>query len=320
LRDVEGLPVRYLSPMNEGEDRFRWPADGSDPVSFWSSEHNLYWPDTQVVDFLRYAREVLDRQGLQEVGLTNGETNTWGGFYLYKAKDGSTMEYARKIREDAAAVKNLALITSHGFHESYDPRGIALIREARPELHAWTTSRPWRDMSVDVLEDFRQQIYTVKVNGLIPFAMLHNDFESDKLSFPANWRISGNYTSPIKTNNGQIEITKAYYHYKQVSRAGQPGTAVAEVSSQDPEIGLIAFASNGTKNADAVTVINLAKSAKAVSIKVAGATARLFAAHLTTDSDYGNRNYDPFTDFAYHDGTLEYVAPARSSTSFVSAR
>jgi len=320
LRDIQGLPVKYLSPMNEGEDRSRWPADGTDPVSFWAFEHNLYWPEYQIVDFLHYAREVLDRNGMKEVGLTNGEPTYWGAFYSYKDKSGRVAEYARRIREDSIALKNLALITSHGFGKSYDPRGIDLIHDIRPDLHAWTTSGTWGDMSVDILEDFRQQIYTVKVNALMPFAMVHNDFESDKLSYPANWRISSNFNSPIKTNNGRVEVTKAYYHYKQVSRAGQPGTAVASVSSDDPQLGLIAFTSNGTRNGDAFTVINLSKSTKRVSVTVVGATVRRFVAHLTTDTDYCNRNYEPFTDFRYDNGTLEYTAPPRSSTGFVSAR
>ena len=37
------------------------------------------------------------------------------------------------------------------------------------------------------------------------------------------------------------------YYYKQVSRAGQPGMSVAQVSSSDPNIRLIAFARNGTQ-------------------------------------------------------------------------
>src|ERR1035437_750908 len=90
-------------------------------------------------------------------------------------------------------------------------------------------------------------------SALMPWATVHNDIESDKLSPPAGVRVSGNANSPIKTNGGKVEITKAYYHFKQISRAGQAGMAVAEVSSADPQIGLIAFASNGTRNPDAFT-------------------------------------------------------------------
>jgi hypothetical protein len=320
LRDVEGLPVKYISPMNEAENKFKWPEDGGDSVSYYNSEHNLWWPDHQVVDFLRYAREVLDRLGLKDVGLTNGETASWGFFFNFEAKDGAVMEFARRIREDPVALKNLALITSHGFRKSYDPRGVDLLREVRPELHAWTTSYTWGDMSLDFLEDTRNLIYKVKCNGMIPWATVHNDYESDKLSPPATVRVSSNPNSPIKTNNNQVQITKAYYHYKQVSRAGQPKMAVAEVTSDDPEIGLIAFASNGTKNPDAFTLINLAKSPKAVKVRVAGTKSKSFAANVTTDVEYGDRNYEPFKTFVYRNGTLEYTAPARSSVTFSAAR
>jgi hypothetical protein len=65
---------------------------------------------------------------------------------------------------------------------------------------------------------------------------------------------------------------------EQVSRAGQPGMAVAEASSNDPEIQLIAFASNGTKHPNAFAVINLARSRKPVSTRVSGARPQRFVA------------------------------------------
>lgn len=199
--------LRYFAKRGLEETRKR----GCDPPAYYGAEHNLWWPDHQVVDFLRYAREVLDRQGLKEVGLTNGETNSWGAFFSYKVKDGTVFEFARRLREDPVAVKNLALITSHGFRQSYDPRGIDLIRQVRPELHVWTTSYTWADMSLDVLEDTRQLIYTVKCNGLIPWATVHNDYESDKLSPPATVRVSSNPNyEPFQAfvyRNGTLEYT-----------------------------------------------------------------------------------------------------------------
>jgi hypothetical protein len=280
----------------------------------------MYWPDHQVVDFLRSAREVLDRHGLKDVGLTNGEPNTWGNLLTYKSKDGTVAEFAAAIRRDPQAMKNLGLITSHGFRQSYDPRAVALLREARPELHAWTSSMTWGEMNLNILEDMRQLIYKVRVNGIIPWAMVHNDYESDKLSPPGTVRVSSNANSPIKTNNGKVEITKAYYFYKHLCRYGQPRMAVADVSSDDPETGLIAFASNGTRNPDALTVLNLARTPKQVKVRVSGTTAQRFAAHVTTDVEHGNRNYEPFREFTYRNHTLEYTAPARSAITFAAVR
>lgn len=52
LRDVERLPVKYISLHNEGEDWMRWPLDGS-TADAPRHDYNLYWPPEQVVDFLR---------------------------------------------------------------------------------------------------------------------------------------------------------------------------------------------------------------------------------------------------------------------------
>lgn len=106
LREEEGLPVRYLSLHNEGEDWERWPADGA--TRGWPGhDYNLYWPPEQVVDFLRFMRSMLDAAGLQEVGLTPGETTNWFRFAAWG--------YAGAIADDAGALANLGLITSHGF-------------------------------------------------------------------------------------------------------------------------------------------------------------------------------------------------------------
>lgn len=55
LRDVEKLPVKYVSLHNEGEAANRWIADGS-KASSPKYDHNMYWPTEQVVDFLRFMR------------------------------------------------------------------------------------------------------------------------------------------------------------------------------------------------------------------------------------------------------------------------
>ena len=130
-----------------------------------------------------------------------------------------------------------------------DPHGIELLRAARPELHAWSTSATWGDMDVEVVEEARRLIEEFGTNGLIPWAMVHNNHESDKLSPPATTRISGNANSPFFTNDGKLEVTKAYYFYKQLTRAGQAGMAVAATLNENgsPVTG-IAFARGATKH------------------------------------------------------------------------
>ena len=316
LRDVEGLPVKYISMHNEGEDPRRWPADGRDSPQSYDHDYNLWWPDMQVVSFLKEAREVLDRNGLTDVGLTCGETTSWRRLHRWDLPDGRTMQFAQRIADDPDALRDLALITSHGFNKQYISDGIDLLRAKRPELHAWTTSYTWGDMSLDLVEEARRLIYDVKCNGLIPWATVHHDLESDQLSPPATMRVSGNANSPIKTNNGQVELTKAYYHFKQISRAGQPGMAVAHVESNDPQVTLIAFAANGTANANAVTIINNSQELQPVNLAIRGITPGQATGFVTTDPTFGDRNHEQLDQIDVADGRLRYPAPPRSATTF----
>ena len=55
LREVEKLPVKFVSLHNEGEDFVRWPEDGS-TADKPSHDYNMFWPPEQVADFLRFMR------------------------------------------------------------------------------------------------------------------------------------------------------------------------------------------------------------------------------------------------------------------------
>ena len=268
-----------------------------------------------MVEFLKSARTVLDRNGLEEVGLTCGETTSWRRLSSFDMPDGQMMRIAQRIADDPEALRNLALITSHGFNRQYVSDGIDLLREKRAELHAWTTSYTWGDMSLDIVEEARRLIYDVKCNALIPWATVHHDLESDKLSPPATMRVSGNANSPIKTNDGRVELTKAYYHFKQISRAGQSGMAVAHVESDDPQVSLIAFAASGTQNADAVIVINKSEKAVSVDLAIRGSETTGASAFVTTDVKFDDRNYQPLGRIDVQNGRLRYKAPARSVTT-----
>jgi len=123
LRDVEGLPVKYISFHNEGEDWMRWPLDGSTADAL-RHDYNMHWPPEQVVDFLRLMRDMLDRQGMQDVGLTPGETSNWTRF--------SEWGYAQAIADDAQAMSNLALITSHGLNTLNSKGGLATGGASEP--------------------------------------------------------------------------------------------------------------------------------------------------------------------------------------------
>ena len=302
LRDVEKLPVKYISLHNEGEGYNRWPVDGS-TAGTPNHDYNLWWPSSQVVDFLRFMRPMMDRQGLKEVGLTPGETSNWEAFGRW---------YAWFIEQDPVASKNLGLITSHGFGlgpGSNNSLGVDTIHLVRPDVHAWTTSMSFGRMDTSFVEMVRQNIYVSKVNALIPWAYIQTDdwTGGDPNPGTAFW-VDG---------KGGYVIEPGYYLFKQLSRAGQPGMAVAEVATSDPGIQLMAFSSNGTANPDALVVFNLTERPKAnVRIRVSGTGAGSFDAYISGF----RKHYEALGTVAARSGVLECSLPGQAVITFFGRR
>lgn len=304
-REVEGLPVKYLSLHNEGEDWVRWPEHGGDGPEQAKHDYNMHWPPEQVVDFIRFMREMLDKQNMQDVGVTPGETTNWYRF--------SEWGYASAIANDSVAVKNLGLITSHGFiafganrwFGDWRSTGNDILREKNPNLHSWVTSQSWSKMDVNFINEMRGNIYSTKCNGIIPWAAVQR---------PAKW-VGGDPNPGCAfriDEEGKVTIMPGYYLYKQICRAGQPGMNVAQVSSMDTEVGLVAFARNKTNNPDAFVVLNLAKGDKRLAIKVLGTPAKSFVAFRTGPDE----NYKALADVQVEEGVLSYTAPGGSVTTF----
>ena len=298
LRDAEKFPVKYVSLHNEGEGFNRWPADGSTSGTP-NHDYNLWWPSSQVVDFLRFMRPMMDREGLQDVGLTPGETSNWETFGRW---------YAYFIQTDPVAANNIGLITSHGFGlgpQSNNSLGVDVLHLSRPDLHAWTTSMSFGKMDVTFVEMVRQNIYASKVNALIPWAYIQTDdwIGGDPNPGTAFW-VDG---------KGDYTIEPGYYLFRQLSRAGQPGMAVAEVATSDPSIQLIAFSSNGTANPDAFVVLNLAdRPHPAVRIRVSGTSARSFDGYITGF----RKKYEHLGAIPVQNGTLECAVPSQAVITF----
>lgn len=297
LRDEEKFPVKYISLHNEGEDFARWPTDGS-----WGGyarhDYNMYWHSSLVVDFLKLMRPMLDKQGLKDVGLTPGETSLWSRFINWG--------YAWAIYQDDEALSNLGLVTSHGFGNQADitGMGIDLLRLKKPELRSWTTSMSWGQMDVNFLERIRQNIYDARVNAVIPWACIQTDTWVGGDPNPGTaFRVDG---------RGGYTVEPGYYFFKQVSRAGQPGMAVAEVVSQHPDIKLLAFSNNGTGYPDALTVINLGAAPRDLIIRVSGSGAKAFDAYLTTKK----RGYKHDGAFTLRNGALETTVSGESVVTF----
>jgi hypothetical protein len=89
--------------------------------------------------------------------------------------------------------------------------------------------------------------------------------------------------------------------------------AVADVSSSDPNIQLIAFASNGSKNPDAFVVYNLAGVfTRDVTIHITGTDATSFDAYI---SGFRER-YNSLGTFEVRNGVLECTIPAQGMITF----
>ncbi|WP_319501292.1 hypothetical protein [uncultured Draconibacterium sp.] len=310
LRDKENLDIRYISFHNEGDAYYRWPRDGSNPGED-HRDYNSYWTPEQVADFLKITKEVLDANDMKEVGLTPGETQTWFRF--------DTWGYATAIANDEEALKNLTLMTSHSFtpldipnsvyYGDFRSVGQDLIRSKKPDIKAWVTSRPWAE-GPEFINNIRRDIYECKVNGLIPWAPI----SGAKQWLGSNGEYSdGSMDGAFKINeDGSLEILKGYYYYKQITRAGQPGMKVAQVTYLDPAVTAIAFSSNNTKNPNAFLIINKSENDKEVEITVRGSNSKSFEVFRTSAVD----DYKQLNDIKMSGKNLIYYSPAGSVTTF----
>lgn len=247
----QNLPVKYISLHNEGEDWRRWAADGTYANFEHGHDYNLYWRPEEVADFLDFMPDLMKKEGLSGVSVTNGEPSRWYQFYF--------SGYAKDIYENEDALNNIGLLTCHNFYRSVPPGhrwfcgtsnlGADLIHTKRPDLHAWVTSASWGDMDVDFVWQIYMNIYMAKVNGYIPWAIIQR---------PPQW-VGGdpNPGTAFRVNeDGTYEILPGYFWYKQMTRAGQAGMAVAYAECMDSEVQFVAFGKDDTKNPDAFSVIN----------------------------------------------------------------
>ena len=88
--------------------------------------------------------------------------------------------------------------------------------------------------------------------------------------------------------------------------------AVASVSSDDKKIGVIAFATNKTKNKDAFVVFNKSAKPASVEMKITGTVSREFSVFRTSN----NENYKELPDPSAKNGTITYRCPPNSATTF----
>jgi hypothetical protein len=159
--------------------------------------------------------------------------------------------------------------------------------------------------------DFSQKLQTwdgfgvrYKVNAIIPWAVVQRS---------SKW-VGGdpNPGTAIRVDDeGQYTVEQGYYFFKQVCRARQPGMAVTKALSNDSEVSLIAFASNGTRHPDAFVAINLGEEIKDLEIEVIGSASASFVAHRSSDDEH----YVSLGTFDAN-GQVAYHAPPRSVITF----
>jgi O-glycosyl hydrolase len=296
MREHEGLPIKYISLHNEGgiEEMRRWPEDGTDAPEYAKHDYNGIWPTEQVVDFIRFMKDMLNRFGLEDVGLGNGECTRLQG----------TTKYAKTIVEDEEACNNYGLMTSHGFGNddgAFTSEPIDIIREKKPEIHGWVTSASWGKMDITFLTTIHRHIYESKINGYIPWAAVQRH---------SQW-VGGDPnpgTAFLITEEGKWSVQRGYYLYKHYCPVGRNGMGVASTESECADIMISAFAANGTENPDGFVIINKGNEEKELVIEVANSKYVTFSCVLTSN----DKTYEKGESMAVRNGSVTLTVPPQA--------
>lgn len=308
LKDNE-YPVKYLSLHNEGEDFYRWNfEEGTQRLIGF--DFNMYWPPEQVNTFLKFLPGVLSQYQLNDIKITNGEPSNWTRFYHWG--------YAHGLYTDDSAMDNLGLLTTHGFingnmeklsYGTANSLTTELIRKKKPDLHAWVTSFSWGKMGTDFVRMVHENIYSAKVNAVIPWAGIQN---------PSQW-IEGdpNPGCAIQVNDdGTYKIRKGYYFYKQLTQAGHRGMGVAHAQLANPVAFITAFAGKNTGYPDAFVITsNIYIWSLPIEIKISGTKSTRFKAYRSSED--GTEQFREIGIFEVENGSIIYDPPKRTTTTFI---
>jgi O-glycosyl hydrolase len=304
-----GLEVRYLSLHNEGEDFYRWTFDTGEQ-RLEKFDYNAHWRPEEVNAFLETTAAEIARRGIEDLHVTNGEPSNWTRFYHWG--------YAAALRDDPDALRGLGLLTTHGFING-DMRKLSyatvqglttdLVREARPELHAWVTSMAWGEMDTVFVRMVQENIVAARANAVIPWSGVNHG---------PSW-IGGDPTggTAIRVHAaGRYELTRGYFFYKQLTTAGHGGMAVAYSSAANPQVHTLAFAGADSAHPDAFVVSDSVHIwGLPLAIRVRGTDARRFRAFRTTED--GKERYEALGVFEVTDGVIAYDPPTGSTTTFI---
>ena len=308
LREQQ-LAVRYISIHNEGEDFYRWDFE-SGLQRMERFDYNLYWPPEQVNRFVKRLADAIEGRGFKNLYVTNGEPSNWTRFLNWG--------YASALQNDPETLSSLGLLTTHGFlngdfnrlsYGAASGKPLELIREIRPDLHAWITSYSWGEMDTRFIRMAHEHIYSVGVNALIPWAGIQH---------ASNW-IDGDPnpgTAIVVGDDGGYEVTTGYYLYKQLTSAGHRGMRVVETMAANPVSALIAFSGKDTVHPDTFVLTSRIGIWKLpFKIQLSGTKYTSFQAFRTSEN--GLEHYEEIGVFPAIDGTIVYDAPFGTVTTFI---
>lgn len=278
---TENLPVYCLSLHNKGEMWQLWDSLG---IPLYSNTGlSLYWAPEMVVDFLKLLRRQLDHNGLENVGLSPGDTKNWGNFYDWG--------YADLILEDPLALNSVSLLTSNallsGNENDFCSTAIDLFHKRRLELHAWTTTDELSSVYPASICALYKLIYRTKVNSVI-------------------------LSTNLKSKDPGFVYSKDFSFLKHICKAGQPGVGVCQVACNGPDLYLIGFSSNSTRNADSFVLINDDKCEWKIPIEIRGSASAEFSVFRTSSSE----NFVRLPNVPVKEGKIHFLAPAKSVSSF----
>ncbi len=302
----DGYPIKYISIHNEGEDYVRWNNEHEGNIGT-GHDYNLWHTPEDVASRMISLRKVLDANGMEDIGVTPGENTNWTRFYNWG--------YAGAIIDSKEATDSLGLITSHGFssgvtgdiwHGDHRSVGIDLIREQKPGTHAWVNSTSWAKMDAAFLLQSFGNIYSAKVNSIIPWAGIQR---------PSLW-VGGdpNPGNAIQINDdSSIEVRNGYYYYKQLCPIGQAGMSVVRTSATRSTTGIIAFESNGTKNPNAFVIINSENDTMDFEIKITGTKDSTYSTYATSQT----KKAEDTGDYTSANGILKITLEPDSAMTFI---
>ena len=194
-------------------------------------------------------------------------------------------------------------------YSTANPLTTDLIRNTKPDLHTWVTSFSWGKTGVDFLRMAHENIYSAKVNALIPWAGIQH---------PESW-VDGDPnpgTAIIVRGDGSYEITGHYYFYKQLTSAGRRGMSVVKTYLANPQAFIIGFTGNNSAHPDAfVLTSNIFIWSLPIKIDIKGSKYTRFKAYRTTVN--GDEQFYDIGFFEIENGSMIYDPPQGSTTTFI---